>query len=120
MTQPKYFPGTHIPIHSLRDDPVNDPVKPDILKEAHDIINGERQDQYGNPEDSFETIADLWNAYLYNRFHDRAIALNALDIPHLMTLFKIARMLGQGNKRDNYTDAIGYLAIAADRILGGE
>lgn len=31
-----------------------------ILDKAKTTINGARQDQYGNPEDSFSAIADMW------------------------------------------------------------
>ena len=33
-----------------------------VLDEAKIIINGERQDQYGDPEDNFALIARLWSA----------------------------------------------------------
>lgn len=87
-----------------------------VFKEADAIINGGRQDSYGNPEDSFELIAAYWSVYLSQKFGIQA-DLFSLDIAHLMTLFKIARMQGQEPKRDNYIDGIGYLAIAADRLL---
>ena len=35
-----------------------------ILQEAHDIINGQRQTEYGNPEDSFGEIAFAWNWWI--------------------------------------------------------
>ena len=35
-----------------------------ILQKAHEIINGERQDSYGNPEDSFRLIGEYWSNYL--------------------------------------------------------
>lgn len=88
----------------------------DILNEAHDIINGERQDSYGNPEDSFKIIAEFWSTYIKYKF-GLVVKLSNLDTAHMMSLFKHARMLGQKPVRDNYTDACGYLAIAADRLL---
>ena len=85
-----------------------------LFDEADKIINGERQDQYGRPEDSFDRIARYWSVYLENvNPHD----LDALDVAHMMVLFKAARMQGQKPSRDNYVDAAGYLAIAADRLL---
>ena len=89
------------------------------LQEAEQIINGERQDQYGKPEDSFRIIADFWEIYLIHR-PDPTAPLTPLDVAHMMSLFKHARMLGQKPKRDNYVDAQGYLAIAADRLLKEE
>ena len=77
-----------------------------ILKEAIDIINGERQSQYGDPEDSFKLIARFWEDYLSK-------PLNEKDVAIMMTLFKLARESHQG-KRDNLVDAAGYLGIAGD------
>lgn len=93
-----------------------DEERSDILNEAHDIINGERQDSYGNPEDSFKIIAEFWSTYIKYKF-GLVVKLSNLDTAHMMSLFKHARMLGQKPTRDNYVDACGYLAIAADRLL---
>lgn len=86
-----------------------------ILTEASAIINGERLNTYGKPEDSFQIIAGFWKVYLEAR-SKLPDSLNALDVAHMMTLFKLARLLGQISNRDNYRDACGYLAIAADRL----
>jgi hypothetical protein len=90
----------------------------DSLNEAHAIINGDRQDSYGNPEYSFATIAEYWNIYMIARptTLDEG-ALTALDVAHMMMLFKLARCSGQQTKRDNYIDIQGYAAIAADRLV---
>jgi hypothetical protein len=79
-----------------------------ILDEARVIINGERADMYGNPEDSFQLIASLWSVYL-----ELVSPLSSRDVAMMMTLFKIAREKHQ-HKRDSLLDAIGYLALAAD------
>lgn len=95
----------------------------DLLDEAKQIITGERQDTYGAPEDSFYLIAQLWDAYLSARPRDRKTLgeepsqLEPIDVARMMTLLKIARMVCGQDKRDNYTDAAGYLAIAADRMM---
>jgi len=81
------------------------------LDRAKQIICGDRQDAYGNPEDSFARIANYWSVYLSHH-------VSPLDVAHLMTLLKVARMQGQKSKRDNYDDACGYLSIAAGRLLG--
>jgi len=80
-----------------------------ILQEASDIINGDRQENYGSPEDSFQRIANYWSIHL-------GVDINRKDVAEMMVLFKIARMKGQRPHRDNYTDAAGYLAIAADML----
>ena len=82
-----------------------------VLKEALEIINGGRQDQYGSPEDSFSNIARYWTAYLQNE--GWAIEITKKDVPILMVLFKIAREHNQ-HKRDNLRDGAGYIGLAAD------
>jgi hypothetical protein len=82
-----------------------------ILDEVREIINGERQDQYGDPEDSFSTICALWNVILY------PTQIIPKDVCMMMALFKIGREIHQ-HKRDNLIDAIGYLALA-DEVKGG-
>lgn len=86
-----------------------------IITEAAEIINGERQDQYGNPEDSFALIAEDWSNYLRRRFM-KIIPLEPKDVARMMVILKLCRMHGQKANRDNWRDAIGYLAIEADRL----
>jgi hypothetical protein len=93
-----------------------------ILLKALDIINGERQDQYGSPEDSFALIAAYWTTFLKSRDliqskgNSHALKISAKEVAEMMMLFKIARMSGQKPKLDNYLDLVGYAGIAADMI----
>lgn len=95
-------------------------VDVDILGEAFEVINGDRQDSYGEPEMSFGIIGDFWNLYLRHKFKTLKVNLKPVDVAHMMALFKEARMLGQKPDRDNYRDAVGYLAIAADRLSNAQ
>lgn len=96
------------------------------LEQANDIINGERQDMYGAPEDSFEIIAKYWNVLLWAKLKERGVdipdLLDPLAASNMMVLFKQARKLGQKPSRDNYIDSIGYEAIGCDRLMpvGGD
>lgn len=80
-----------------------------VAIEALRVINGERQDTYGNPEDCFIDIAGLWSVYSGHHFTD-------VDVAIMMALLKIARMKGGLTHRDNFVDAIGYLALASDIV----
>lgn len=110
-------------------DEVNN-MKSETLKKADEIINGERQDQYGNPEDSFEIIAEYWSTYLTAKkdevvhFIEMPLAglieMDAQDVAIMLALMKIARMSGQKWHKDNAVDACGYLAILNDRIKADE
>jgi len=86
-----------------------------ILLEAHDIINGERQDQYGDPEDSFQVIAEYWSTYI-ERVWEKQKCLLPLDVANLQILFKQGRKLGQYSAVDNYRDSAGYEGIGADMV----
>lgn len=87
-----------------------------VLLEAMDVINGERQDSYGNPEDSHSLIAEYWSAYLGSVCGEDFTMLTPADVALMMVLFKVARMRGQTHHRDNYRDAAGYIGLAADMM----
>ena len=78
-----------------------------ILDEAKVIINGERRDQYGNPEDSFRMIDAFWSFYLGQ-------SISAQQVAEMMILLKLARQKTGEGKRDNFVDMCGYAALAAD------
>lgn len=81
-----------------------------ILQEAERLINGERQQQYGNATESHERIADLWSAYLGD-----VTPLTAFDVVNMMVLLKLSRAKGGLDRgefhRDSYVDIAGYAAI---------
>jgi hypothetical protein len=89
-----------------------------VLKKAFDIINGERQDSYGNPEDSFGLIAGYWSEYLNSKFpsSDGFIDIDPREVAEMMILFKVARMSGQKPTIDTYADCAGYAGIAGDMV----
>ena len=79
----------------------------EILSKAEEIVNGARQETYGNPEDCFATIAGLWGSYL-------GIDLSPSDVAMLMVLLKVARSRGRKDYADNYVDIAGYAACAGE------
>lgn len=82
-------------------------TKQDILNIAGDIIAGNRKECYGEAENSFNTIAKMWSAYLnYN--------VTSEDVANMMILLKVARNASGKYKTDNWIDICGYAA------LGGE
>jgi hypothetical protein len=80
-----------------------------ILKTASEIISGERNDQYGSPEESFSTIARLWNVYLNNCRNGRDF-ITKTDVAMMMILLKVARTNGEPTK-DSLVDIAGYAAL---------
>lgn len=83
-----------------------------VLLEAYGLINGERQKEYGTPEDSFSRIADMWSAYL-------GVEIRADDVACMMALLKLARE-AHSHKRDNLIDAAGHIGLAGDIADSGK
>lgn len=103
-------------IKKYREEKLNGEIQSPTLKRADDIIHGERQDQYGNPEDSFEVIGQYWQAYIESKTKECLVLITGQDVAIMLALMKIARMSGQKWHGDNAVDACGYLAILNDRI----
>ena len=90
-----------------------------ILDEAKKTINGERQNVYGNPEDSFRLIAEYWTSFLKSKrliHFGSELAISPKEVSEMMVLLKIARMSGQKPHKDNYVDAAGYIDIAGSML----
>lgn len=90
-----------------------------LMLEALDIINGERQDAYGNPEDSFETIADYWTTYIHQKMilacqRSTEFVINSRDVAVMMALLKVARIGNGTGHKDSYVDGCAYIALAGD------
>ena len=90
-------------------------VRSEILDKAKEIVWGNREHEYGSPENSFSTIANLWNAYLSadSRFPED-FGIDDIDVAVMMALLKIARIATGTFKEDSYIDACGYLACGAE------
>ena len=85
-------------------------TRTDILNEASALINGDREQDYGTPKDSFGCIAYMWTAYLGH-------PVTASEVCNMMALLKIAR-LRNGPHRDSNVDAAGYMALSAEMSEG--
>lgn len=90
-------------------------TRADILHAAEKCVCGQRETDYGTPEDNFETIAELWEAYL-NKACTRGVnvRVEAKDVAVMMALLKIARIAAGGGKADSWIDLAGYAACGAE------
>lgn len=94
-----------------------DNFRTDILEEAIELINGDRNNDYGDPLDDFSTTASLWQTYLARTIIARdGLELRAHDVAILMSLLKIARMSWSPTKRDHWADLAGYTACGWDCV----
>tara|TARA_R110000822_G_scaffold65505_2_gene160286 strand:- start:780 stop:1043 length:264 start_codon:yes stop_codon:yes gene_type:complete len=78
-----------------------------ILTAALNCVNGQRDETYGSPEDNFNTVAAMWEAYL-------GMELRAKDVAAMMALVKIARISTGKSTDDNWVDLAGYAACGGE------
>lgn len=90
----------------------------ELLEEAADLIDGDRNVSYGSPTQNFENIAELWNVRFAHMLKDGA-KFSAADVADAMILLKVARNIAQ-QKRDNWADIAGYAGCGYEATLPEE
>ena len=85
-----------------------------LLDEAKTIVMKDRNANYGNPEDNFRQIANLWTAYWNNVVSGVEVTFNAHDVAIMCMLIKIARLAVTPNHHDSAVDVAGYAACLAE------
>ena len=89
-------------------------TRKEILEKATQCVCGERDIDYGTPENSFSIIANLWNSYLSGTFKGHSIhVVTEKDVSIMMALLKIARIANSDNI-DSFVDLAGYAACAGE------
>lgn len=90
-------------------------TRPEILDRAKECVCGEREGEYGTPENNFQTIANLWNVYLCSAVpgFNAHVGITAKDVGMMMALLKVAR-IATGNSPDSFVDLAGYAACAGE------
>ena len=82
-------------------------TRPEILQKAETCACGHREQEYGSPENNFQTIADLWRAY-------KGVDSTAVDVAMMMALLKIARIQSGTATEDSFVDLAGYAACGGE------
>lgn len=82
-------------------------TRAEILDAAKKIVTGDREKQYGKPEDNFAVIAEFWTTYIGH-------PISSEDVAIMMALLKIARIRSGNYKADSFVDGVGYLSLAAE------
>ena len=79
-------------------------LRVEALREAARIISGERNKQYGGPEENFERIAKIWEVIF-------GIPVSNEDVAMAMVAVKVARYASKsGYQPDTWIDIAGYAA----------
>ena len=83
----------------------------EILTKACHCVSGEREQDYGSPEQNFKTIALLWSVYIQRLGRGY---LEDRDVAAMLALLKIARIASGNAKADNWIDLAGYAACGGE------
>lgn len=109
-----------------------------ILMEADEIINGDRNVDYGDPNDDFKRTSIYWNThiggvlrrklfrggYASQEIDDVVYLVDNLLEPHdvaiMMMQLKHSRLAWSPHKEDHWVDAAGYAACGWDCFVNKE
>lgn len=92
----------------------------EVLDTAKKIVCSDRNEQYGDPERNFETIAALWTNYLHAagiiKDDDPTVwtRITPKDVAAMMVLLKVARIATGKYKADSWIDIAGYAACGSE------
>jgi hypothetical protein len=95
-----------------------------VLQTAEGLINGDRAEIYGSPEDSFGRIARLWTAMGFKRTvteNGQVVAdstISAADVALMLVQLKVSRIISSPDHFDSWVDAAGYVALGAELAVG--
>ena len=78
-----------------------------MTRSEKDLINGQRQQDYGSTEENFKTIAQLWTEYT-------GALITSVDVCCMMLLLKIARVKNGTGTEDCFSDMVGYATLAGE------
>lgn len=79
----------------------------EILEKAKRCVTGDREQDYGSPENNFKIIAEFWSAYT-------GCEIKSKDVAAMLALMKIARIKSGHAKSDNWIDLAGYAACGGE------
>lgn len=82
-------------------------TREECLDAASKAVLSDRNDQYGEPEDSFSAIAGMWSVYLGR-------PVRSCDVACMMALLKIVRAKQNPHHEDSWVDIAGYAACGAE------
>lgn len=88
-----------------------------VLRLALEATGGDRDLNYGHPEENFDTIANLWAVYLTRAFSARQqVSITPADVAQMMILVKVARLANTPNHFDSLVDIAGYAACHGELL----
>ena len=93
----------------------------ETLQAALNCVMGNREQDYGTPEDNFTMIGERWTSYIKRKCvgHNGDVCINPEDVAAMMIDVKISRIATGHAKADNWVDIAGYAACGGEIESGG-
>lgn len=101
------FPGADAGVAMAAPAPAPSPVRVSVLREALEIVDGDRDTLYGDPTENHTRAAAIFNAIAGRE-------LSAADIAMVQIAVKLARLHNRPGHRDSHVDLAGYAALLAE------
>ena len=91
-------------------------TRKEILAVAEKCVCGDREQDYGSPENNFRLIAEFWHTYLSAKWVAAGVhvQLDLEDVAAMMALLKIARASANPEHIDSWIDGAGYMACGGE------
>lgn len=81
----------------------------ELLHKAEEIITKDRNNSYGEPDQDFARIAELWSTYLGH-------SVKPHDVAAMMIMLKLSRISWNPTHEDSWLDAAGYAACGFETM----
>ena len=81
----------------------------DILKNAMELINGDRAKDYGDAHENHQRIAELWSVVF-------GIKITVYQVVLCLILLKVARLIYSPKKIDSWVDIGGYTGLGGEFV----
>ena len=80
------------------------------ITKAESLVNGDRDEEYGEPSVNHKRIAELWSVIL-----DQAVSEQ--DVYLCMIAVKMSRLIHDNEHEDSWIDIAGYAALGGEAAI---
>lgn len=115
----KHYPTAQLTILLTENMETGNSRREAIIEEVKKCVLLDRQQSYGDAEDNFENIRNLWNIYTKTRWPGEAVVFESYDVAAFMAFVKLARSASSPTHLDNWIDLAGY-AVCGGGIISKE
>jgi hypothetical protein len=91
----------------------------ELLEEADRLVNGDRNNQYGDPIQDFRRTAKMMEAVIEGIIEREGgeVHVTPADVALLISCVKMSRIVWMPEKMDSWADLAGYAACGWDTVV---